>query len=142
MLENGLRGLSCDGDEYPTVCDWVTVSELEDWSLFMQHHGKSCSIVSTNGKTYWSLPAKRIYFIDLHSLGLWADPWCVLHTFNFTNTKQRGYRWRNWLFLTGLLYLEKLQSTKFDLYRQRFMLAESMKANVFSLVYFHFLKLI
>jgi len=23
MLENGLRGLSCDGDEYSSMCDWA-----------------------------------------------------------------------------------------------------------------------
>lgn len=41
------------------------------------------------------------------------------------------YRWRDWVLLTGLLCLEKLQSIKFDLYRQRYMLAEWMKATWF-----------
>ena len=49
----------------------------------------------------------------------------------FANTEQRAQIKR--LLLTGLLCLEKLQRIKFDLYRQRYMPAESTKANVFSL---------
>lgn len=102
--------------------------------LFMQHHSKSCSTVSTDGKNLFISSRKAHILCQL----MW--PQALGGSPEFTTPSASGvrkhratwvYRWRDWMLLTGLLCLEKLQSIKFDLYRQRYMLAERMKATWF-----------
>lgn len=125
MLENGLRGLSCDGDEYSTMCDWETVSKLQDWSLLrtqgLVHATPQQKLLHRWKKTYLSLPAKRTYTLSTNATsGSGRIPDVFTTPLASSVHKHRPtwvYRWRDWVLLTGLLCLEKLQSIKFDLYR-------------------------